>query len=113
LAPDIIALLWRPTAFSPVAFTAMHSEYKRPVEKKWQEDGFATQNAEDLLRKICHIANSSVTEVKLLDDRSVEARPMKAKAASIGGKNNKRKATKGRSGTSSSSEDDSSSDEEN
>ena len=112
LAPDIIALLWRPTAFSPVAFTAMHSEYKRPAENKWQEDGFATQNAEDLLRKICHIANSSVTEVKLLDDRSVEARPMKAKAASIGGKNNKRKVTKGRSGASS-SEDDSSSDEEN
>ena len=55
------------------------------MENKWQEDGLAMHNAEDLLRKLCHTANSSVTEVLFLDDRSVEAIPMKAKAASIGG----------------------------
>jgi hypothetical protein len=119
LAPDIIALLWRPTTFSPVAFTAMHSEFKRPMENEWREDGLAMQNAEDLLRKICHIADSSVKDVKILDDRSVKAKPTKSQTStsSTGGGVKKRKATNLKSevssaSSSSSSEDDSSSDED-
>ena len=107
LAPDIVALLWRPTAFSPVSFTAMHSEYKRPVENEWQEDSLAIQNAEDLLRKICHVADSAIEDVKILDDRSVLS-----VAAATEGAEKKRKAANKKSEASSSSEDDSSSDEE-
>lgn len=107
LAPDIIALLWRPATFSPIAFTAMHSEFKRPMENDWQEDSLAIQNAEDLLRKICHIADSSIEDVKILDDRSIKS----TMAIAAGGKK-KRKAASDRSEASSSSDDESNSYEE-
>ena len=77
------------------------------MENDWQEDGLATQNAEDLLRKICHIADSSIEDVKILDDRSI-----KSKTAIAGGGKKKRKATSNRSEASSSSDDESSSEEE-
>ena len=79
MAPDIIAMLWRPTAFSPVSFTAMHSERKRPLEDDWQEDGLAACNSCDIVREVCNVANDAIEDIKIFDDRSVKVTPKKSK----------------------------------
>mmetsp|Transcript_20092 Transcript_20092/g.43309 ORF Transcript_20092/g.43309 Transcript_20092/m.43309 type:complete len:1469 (+) Transcript_20092:333-4739(+) len=72
MAPDIIAVLWRPTAFSPISFTAMHSKHKRPLEDDWQEDGLVACNSYDIVREVCNVANDAIQDVKILDERCVK-----------------------------------------
>ena len=76
LAPDVIGMLWRPTAFKPLPFSAMLSEQRRPLEDDWQEDCLTVINAQDLIREIRHIARDVVDDMKVFEDKSI---PWKAK----------------------------------
>lgn len=67
--PDIIAMLWRPTAFVPESFSAMVSEFKHPVISSWKEDTLVTANAEDLIYELCYMSKDIVTNIKILDDK--------------------------------------------
>ncbi len=74
--PDMIGCLWRPNAFKGQPFTAMHSEYRRPIldndNKKWEENSLVITNASDVMRVIMSIVQDVVVDVKILDDRSVK-----------------------------------------
>ena len=69
-------MLWRPTAFKPLPFSAMLSEQRRPLEDDWQEDCLTVINAQDLIREIRHIARDVVDDMKVFEDKSI---PWKAK----------------------------------
>ena len=64
--PEIIAILFRPDVFTPQPFSAMASEYKRPVG-----DGsdMVVTNVHDILREMENMARDVVVDVKVLDQR--------------------------------------------
>uniref|UniRef100_A0A7S4JAR4 U3 small nucleolar RNA-associated protein 22 n=1 Tax=Odontella aurita TaxID=265563 RepID=A0A7S4JAR4_9STRA len=103
LAPDVIAVLWRPDVYVPQPFSAMHSEYRRPVEDDWKEDGLVIANADDVLREMVHLARGVALDVKVLDDRSVKPKPPPREGK--GKAERKRKASKDEDSSSSDSED--------
>eukprot|EP00551_Chaetoceros_affinis_P004333 CAMPEP_0203667368 /NCGR_PEP_ID=MMETSP0090-20130426/4209_1 /ASSEMBLY_ACC=CAM_ASM_001088 /TAXON_ID=426623 /ORGANISM="Chaetoceros affinis, Strain CCMP159" /LENGTH=1488 /DNA_ID=CAMNT_0050531501 /DNA_START=87 /DNA_END=4553 /DNA_ORIENTATION=+ len=115
--PDVIGCLWRPDAFKGQSFSAMYSEYKRPIDNQWEENSLVITNASDVMRVIKSIVQDVVVDVKILDDRSI-----KSKSSDEGGTKDKNgSGKKGLSGskrgrskqdTSSDSDDDSSSDED-
>lgn len=74
--PDIIGCLWRPDAFKGQAFSAMHSEYKRPIENAWEENSLVITNASDVLRVIRFICRDIAVDVKVFDDRNVKSDPL-------------------------------------
>jgi U3 small nucleolar RNA-associated protein 22 len=98
--PEIIAMLWRPTAFNRQAFSAMHAEFMTPIEFNWATDSLVTTNANDLLRAVKCILHDVVVDVKILDDRSIHQDSGSSK------KGSKRKQPE-ENETSSSDEDDS------
>ena len=66
LAPDVIALIWRPDAFDkPQAFSAIVSEFKRPAVEFWADDGLVTTNTDDLMEEIGHLARNVVPNFKV------------------------------------------------
>mmetsp|Transcript_2433 Transcript_2433/g.3232 ORF Transcript_2433/g.3232 Transcript_2433/m.3232 type:complete len:1406 (-) Transcript_2433:1253-5470(-) len=67
--PDIIAMVWRPDAFKPSSFSAMCSEYRRPIGNVWEENSLVVTNASDAMRVIKFLVRDIVTDVKILDDR--------------------------------------------
>ena len=80
LAPEVIGVLWRPTSFVPQPLSVMHSEYVRPVEEAdWKSDSLVVHNTNDILREMSQYTESMVVNVKVLDDRSVQARPKSKK----------------------------------
>lgn len=69
-APEVIAVLWRPSSFKPKPFSAVNSEYLRPVEfNDWQSDSLAVENIKDFLREIKHYTRDIVVDVKLFGDQ--------------------------------------------
>ena len=73
-SPDIIAMLWRPSAFVPENFSAVASEFKHPVLSPWKEDTFVIPNMDDLLHEICYISKDIITHAKILDDKQTKSR---------------------------------------
>lgn len=71
--PDIIAMLWRPSAFLPENFSAMISEFKLPVQNSWTEDTLVVANTDDLMYEIGNLARNVITDMKILDDRKPSA----------------------------------------
>lgn len=69
--PEIIAMLWRPTAFTRQAFSAMHAEFMTPMEYNWAADSLVTTNANDVLRAVKCILQNVIVDIKVLDDRSI------------------------------------------
>ncbi len=68
--PNLIAMLWRPNAFTRQTYSAMHSEFFTPINHNWIEDGMVTTNANDVLRAIQCILHNVVVDSKILDYRS-------------------------------------------
>jgi hypothetical protein len=105
--PDVIGCLWRPNAFKGQAFSAMYSEYQRPIDNQWAENSLVIANASDVMRAIQFIVRDVAVDIKILEDRSVKSEKggEKEKVKS-GGSGSKRKHKK------QDSDDDSSSDSE-
>jgi hypothetical protein len=71
LAPEVIALVWRPSSFRPKAFSAVSSESVRPVQDDdWKSDSMAIDNVKDFMRELSQTTKDIVVDVKVLDDRS-------------------------------------------
>jgi U3 small nucleolar RNA-associated protein 22 len=70
--PEIIAMLWRPTAFNRQPFSAMHAEFMTPMEFNWATDSLVTTNANDVLRAVKCILHNVIVDIKILDDRSIQ-----------------------------------------
>jgi len=71
LAPEVIGLVWRPETFATLSFSAMTSEYARPLdsdEKSWKNDSLVIRNATDLLREMSEYYQYIITTVKVIDE---------------------------------------------
>ncbi|EJK57061.1 hypothetical protein THAOC_22937, partial [Thalassiosira oceanica] len=75
LAPDVIALLWRPDAFRPVPFSALVSESKRPVLDRWTGDSLVVTNADDVVAEIVQRSRNVITTFKVLVDKKPDDAP--------------------------------------
>jgi hypothetical protein len=70
-APEVIAILWRPSTFQPKIFTAINSESVRPVEHKdWKSDSMVVDNVKDFMRELSRATRDIVIDIKVFDDRS-------------------------------------------
>ena len=67
--PDIIAMIWRPSAFIPHSFSAISSAFKRPVTEFWKDDSLVITNTDDLMSEIGYSSMHIVTDMKVLDDK--------------------------------------------
>jgi U3 small nucleolar RNA-associated protein 22 len=72
LSPDIIAVLWRPDTFRSGPLSALHSEYKRPIEKVWHSDSLVVTNQCDIMEELEHMSRPVVIDIKVLDDQSMK-----------------------------------------
>jgi U3 small nucleolar RNA-associated protein 22 len=70
--PDIIAMLWRPSAFERQAFSAMHAEFTSPLDQNWEANALVTSNASDILRAIRGTMSEVLVDVKVLVDKSLD-----------------------------------------
>ena len=71
LAPEVIGLVWRPETVATLSFSAMTSEYARPLdsdEKSWKNDSLVIRNATDLLREMSEYYQYIITTVKVIDE---------------------------------------------
>lgn len=76
-APDVIALVWRPGAFSkPQPFSAIVSEFKRPMAELWKDDSFVITNADDLMAEIGYFSRNIVSTFKVFDSRKPTDAPV-------------------------------------
>lgn len=71
-SPDIIAMIWRPAAFVPKAFSAMMSEYQSPVLKDWKDDSLVIANTDELISEIGYAGRDILSDIKVLDDKKPE-----------------------------------------
>ena len=97
LTPEIIAVLWRPDAFKAQPLSALHSEYRRPIQDSWQNDSLVLTNADDIMEEMKHVSQVIVMEVKVLDDRSIKTQNA--------GSGRKRKLSEGENSNDSSDEE--------
>jgi Nrap protein domain 6 len=67
LCPDVLAVVWRPL-FQPRAFSAVTSEYVRPVSEDWQSDTMVTLSVGDILRGMACLTSDIVIDVKVFDN---------------------------------------------
>lgn len=70
--PDMIAMLWRPTTFQRLPFSAMHAEFCTPSDFQWEENALVTKNSNDILRAIKSVLRHVIVDFKVLDDRSIK-----------------------------------------
>jgi len=70
--PDMIAMLWRPTTFQWLPFSAMHAEFCTPTDYQWEENTLVTKNSNDILRAIRCALRHVIVDFKVLDDRSIK-----------------------------------------
>ena len=74
--PDVIAMVWRPAAFTPQLFSAMVSEFKRPAMNLWKDDSFVIANTDDLMNEIGIFSKNIISDLKLLDDKKPVDEPV-------------------------------------
>ena len=70
-SPDIIALIWRPSAFVPKSFSVMMSEFQSPVLKLWKDDSLVVTNSDDLINEIAHIGRHLLSDIKVIKTRTL------------------------------------------
>ena len=75
LAPDVIALLWRPDAYRPVPFSALVSGFKRPVLEHWTGDSLVVTNTDDLMAEIVQRSKNAIMTFKVLVDKKPNDAP--------------------------------------
>ena len=78
-SPDIIAMIWRPAAFIPKAFSAMMSEYQSPVLKCWKDDSLVMTNTDDLMSEIGYASRHVLSDIKVLDNKKTDSSNHEAK----------------------------------
>ena len=72
LSPEVIAILWRPNRFVRHPFSAITSEYARPViDSEWTKDTMVIDNMRDIMREMTQYTKDIVIGVKLIDDRTI------------------------------------------
>ncbi|KAL7543753.1 hypothetical protein ACHAXR_013445 [Thalassiosira sp. AJA248-18] len=74
-APDVIAMIWRPDAFKPQPFSAIVSEFKRPVAEIWKDDSLVITSTDDLMAEIGHFSRNLVSNFKVFDDKKPDDAP--------------------------------------
>ena len=114
LCPDVVALLWRrPLLDSRKAFSAVHSEYVRPVTYNgWQNDTLVTLHIRDVLREMQAVTIDMVVATKVLDEGPKPSLvPTKTGDRSVDRATKKRKKNDESSSNESESSSDSSDDE--
>eukprot|EP00977_Amphora_coffeiformis_P026009 scaffold23639_cov191-Amphora_coffeaeformis.AAC.1 len=83
LCPEVVGVLWRPGIFEPKPFSAIQSEWARPVvDTEWKSDTLVTKNVSDILIQASKYTSDIVTDLKVLDQgmkikSSVKKRPLK------------------------------------
>ena len=70
--PEIIGCLFRPDAFKGKSFSAMYSEFQRPIVKSWEENSLVKSNASDMMRAIQFIVQDIAIDVKVLDEKAMK-----------------------------------------
>ncbi|KAL7575587.1 hypothetical protein ACA910_020158 [Epithemia clementina (nom. ined.)] len=87
--PEVVAMLWRPNIFTPKSFSAISSEYSRPVvEAGWQKDTLVTLNVSDVMRELSSYTKDIVVNEKVFNRGMVipsmaKNRPSKRKKPQI------------------------------
>jgi U3 small nucleolar RNA-associated protein 22 len=66
-SPDVIAALWRPSIFSGQPFTAMNSEFKRPIDIEWDNDSLVVTNITDIVGLLKFITRNVTIDIKVLN----------------------------------------------
>jgi len=69
LSPELIAVLWRPSAFLSKPFNAINSELKHPIENEWNRDSLVITNADDIFREISYLVKDLVVDTRVFDGR--------------------------------------------
>jgi U3 small nucleolar RNA-associated protein 22 len=68
LCPDVIAIVWRRALLQQHPFSAVMSEYVRPVaEDDWKSDTMVTLNIHDVLRETTCCTADMVVDMKIFD----------------------------------------------
>jgi len=76
-APQVIAVLWRPTTFKSITFSVMNSEFLRPVsDSDWKKDTLGISNANDIVRLLRQVSRDVVIDMKILDSGPPQAKIM-------------------------------------
>lgn len=111
--PNLIGCLFRPDAFTGQGFSAMHSEYRRPITTNWKENSLVIANASDMMRAVKFIVQDIVVDLKILDEEAMKLNRRENNAIKDGeaSENKKRKRSVGES-SDDDNDDGSSSDEE-
>lgn len=74
LSPEVIGVVWRPQSFRNQPFSAMNSEFARPVSHaEWKSDTLVVDNMADILRELSQYSKDIVLDVKVLDDKTVKS----------------------------------------
>mmetsp|Transcript_2252 Transcript_2252/g.3339 ORF Transcript_2252/g.3339 Transcript_2252/m.3339 type:complete len:1276 (+) Transcript_2252:234-4061(+) len=75
-ASQVIAVLWRPTAFKPKVFSAINSELTRPVgDSDWKKDNMGVDNICDIMRELKQVSQDVVVDMKILDKKNLPSQP--------------------------------------
>lgn len=68
LCPEVVGLLWRPGIFTPKPFSAIQSEWARPVVNvNWKSDTLVTVNTSDVFQQASKYTRDIVIDQKILD----------------------------------------------
>jgi U3 small nucleolar RNA-associated protein 22 len=84
LAPEVIGLVWRPSTFKAMPFSAMTAEHAKPQEDRtneWRNDSFVVRNATDLLREMSEYYQDVITTAKIIDESCLSTPSKKRKIA--------------------------------
>ena len=66
--PEVVAVKWRPCVLKPRPFSAMISEYSRPITQiKWEADTLVTWNVRDILREMAQYTVDICIDNKVFD----------------------------------------------
>lgn len=80
LCPEVLSILWRRPRLTPHAFSAVASEFVRPIQNsEWRNDTLVTLNVKDLLRAMTQITQGMVVDVKVFDKGPAIHAPSKKK----------------------------------
>jgi len=71
LTPEVIGMIWRPQSLQGQPFSALNSEYKRPIEHVWQSDSLVVTNAHDVLADMKAMSEDVIADMKIMDNESI------------------------------------------
>ena len=67
LCPEVITMLWRPKLFSPKPFSAVTSEFVRPVTaSNWKKDTLVTVGVSDIMAELACHTGDIIADQKIL-----------------------------------------------